>query len=98
MEEEEYLEDGIIELVDEHGNVVKFKLVDVTEYKGQKYTLLVAAEPNEEFDEDVYIFRLNEAEERLETIDDEALLEEVFEFYQNEAGEMDEADYGEEED
>ena len=30
------------------------------------------------------IFRLNEEEETLEPIEDEALLEEVFEFYQSE--------------
>ena len=83
LEEEEGEE--IVELVDENGNVLKFKLLDVTEYKGVKYTLLLAAEPNEEIAEDeVVIFRLNEEEEVLEPIEDENLLEEVFEFYQNE--------------
>ena len=76
----------IIELVDDDGNVINFKLLDVTEYKGEKYTLLLAAEPNEEIAEDeVVIFRLNEEEETLEPIEDETLLEEVFEFYQAEA-------------
>ena len=75
----------IVELIDDNGNVLKFKLLDVTEYKGVKYTLLLAAEPNEEIAEDeVVIFRLNEEEEVLEPIEDEKLLEEVFEFYQNE--------------
>lgn len=78
-------DDGIIELVDEEGTVVKFRLLDVTEYKGEKYTLLLAAEPNDDVEEDeVVIFRLNEEEETLEPIEDEALLEEVFEFYQSE--------------
>ena len=78
----------IIELVDDDGNVINFKLLDVTEYKGEKYTLLRAAEPNEEIAEDeVVIFRLNEEEETLEPIEDETLLEEVFEFYQQEAEE-----------
>ncbi len=78
----------IIELVDDDGNVINFKLLDVTEYKGEKYTLLLAAEPNEEIAEDeVVIFRLNEEEETLEPIEDETLLEEVFEFYQQEAEE-----------
>ena len=83
----EYDEDGnqIVELVDDDGNVIKFKLLDVTEYKGEKYTLLLAAEPNDEIDEDeVVIFRLNETEEILEPVEDEKLLEEVFEFYQQE--------------
>ncbi len=84
-EEELDLEDEVIELVDDAGNVIKFKLLDVTEYKGQKYTLLLAAEPSEEIGEDeVVIFRLNEEEEVLEPIEDEKLLEEVFEFYQQE--------------
>lgn len=75
----------LIELIDDGGNVIKFKLLDVTEYKGEKYTLLLAAEPNEEIAEDeVVIFRLNEKEESLEPIEDENLLEEVFEFYQQE--------------
>ena len=78
----------IIELVDDDGNVINFKLLDVTEYKGEKYTLLLAAEPNEEIAEDeVVIFRLNEEEETLEPLEDETLLEEVFEFYQQEAEE-----------
>ena len=78
----------IIELVDDDGNVINFKLLDVTEYKGEKYTLLLAAEPNEEIAEDeVVIFRLNEEEETLEPIEDETLLEEVFEFYKQEAEE-----------
>ncbi len=84
--ENEEIEEEIIELVDDDGNVIKFKLLDVTEYKGQKYTLLLAAEPSEEIAEDeVVIFRLNEQDEVLEPIEDENLLEEVFEFYQQEA-------------
>ena len=84
-------ENEIIELIDDDGKVIKFKLLDVTEYKGEKYTLLLAAEPSEEIaDDEVVIFRLNEQEETLEPIEDEALLEEVFEFYQSEADEAEE--------
>ena len=82
---EQEQDDGIIELVDDEGTVVKFTLLDVTEYKGEKYTLILAAEPNDDVEEDeVVIFRLNEEEETLDPIEDEALLEEVFEFYQSE--------------
>lgn len=85
LNEELDLEEEVIELVDDDGKVIKFKLLDVTEYKGEKYTLLLAAEPNDEIGEDeVVIFRLNEEEEVLEPIEDEKLLEEVFEFYQQE--------------
>ena len=75
----------IIELIDDEGRVINFRLLDVTEYKGEKYTLLLAAEPNDGIAEDeVVIFRLNEEEETLEPIEDEALLEEVFDFYTQE--------------
>ena len=85
LDEELDLEDEVIELVDDDGKVIKFKLLDVTEYKGEKYTLLLAAEPNDEIGEDeVVIFRLNEEDEVLEPVEDEKLLEDVFEFYQTE--------------
>lgn len=90
--DDEILEEGdeLIELVDDDGNVINFKLLDVTEYKGEKYTLLLAAEPNDEIAEDeVVIFRFNEKEETLEPIEDEALLQEVFDFYQSETEDED---------
>ena len=83
---EEELDNELIELIDDEGKTINFKLLDVTEYKGVKYTLLLAAEPNDEIAEDeVVIFRLNEQEESLEPIEDENLLQEVFDFYQQEA-------------
>ena len=86
----EELEEEIIELVDENGDVVKFKLIDVVEYKGVKYVLLLAAEENDDVAEDeIAIFILNEKEERLDIIEDEALLEEVYEYYCNIASEDD---------
>lgn len=90
MKEDEVMqeEDELIELVDEEGKIIKFRLLDVTEYKGRKYTLLLAAEPNEEIGEDeVVIFRYNEDEQTLDPIEDEALLQEVFDFYQAEEDE-----------
>lgn len=91
MKDDEMLEeqeDELIELIDEDGNVINFKLLDVTEYKGQKYTLLLAAEPNDDIAEDeVVIFRYNEEAETLDPIEDESLLQEVFDFYQNEEDE-----------
>ena len=86
--EEGESEDGLIELVDDAGNIINFRLLDVTEYKGQKYTLLLAAEPNEEIAEDeVVIFHLNEDEQTLDPIEDEQLLQEIFDFYQSEIDE-----------
>jgi uncharacterized protein YrzB (UPF0473 family) len=86
-------EDEIIELVDEDGKVINFKLLDVTEYKGEKYTLLLAAEPNDQIAEDeVVIFRLNEKEETLDPIEDENLLQEIFDFYQSETDDEDDGE------
>ena len=83
-------ESEIIELIDDDGKIIKFKLLDVTEFKGVKYTLLLTAEENDEIaDDEVVIFRLNEKEEILEPIEDEKLLEEVFEFYQSEMDDED---------
>ncbi len=93
MKDDEILEEGedeLIELIDDDGNVINFKLLDVTEYKGEKYTLLLAAEPNDEIAEDeVVIFRYNEQAETLDPIEDENLLQEVFDFYQSETDEED---------
>ena len=98
MDDNEILNDGenaneeeqLIELIDDDGKIIKFKLLDVTEYKGEKYTLLLAVEPNDEIaDDEVVIFRLNDKEEVLEPIEDEALLEEIFEFYQSEMDDED---------
>ncbi|MDE7453255.1 MAG: DUF1292 domain-containing protein [Clostridia bacterium] len=92
MEDEE-LDGDIIELIDDDGKIINFKLLDVTEYKGVKYTLLLAAEPSDEIaDDEVVIFRLNEQEESLEPIEDENLLQEVFDFYQQEADAEDDTD------
>ncbi len=78
-------EEEAIELIDDNGNVIKFRLLDVTEYKGEKYALLLAAEPNDAIAEDeVAIFRYKEEEQMLEPIEDDNLLQEVFDFYQNE--------------
>ena len=64
-----------------------FYLID---YKKEKYAFLLAAEPSESIDEDeVVIFRISEDGQCLEPIEDENLLEEVFEFYQQEIEEDD---------
>lgn len=76
--------DEPIELVDEDGNVIKFKVVDVTEYKGERYVLLIPAEPNEQIAEDeLLIFLYNEEEQSLDVVDDD-LLDKIYENYLNE--------------
>ncbi len=78
----------IVELIDEEGKHINFKLIDVTEYKSEKYALLIPAEENSEVaDDEIVIFRFLEKKGTMEAIEDEALLQEVFDFYN---GEMDE--------
>ena len=85
LNEEEIEEEEIIELIDDNDNIIKFRLLDVTEYKGEKYALLLAAEPNDAVaDDEVAIFRYKEEEQILEPIEDENLLQEIFDFYQQE--------------
>lgn len=92
-EENEELEDGLVELIDDYGNILKFKLFGVTEYKGARYALLLAAEPNEKIaDDEVVIFRFSKDGKALEPIEDEKFREEVFEFYKAEADEEDNED------
>lgn len=96
LKDTEEEEEDIIELIDDDDNVIKFRLLDVTEYKGEKYALLLAAEPNDAIAEDeVAIFRYKEEEQMLEPIEDDALLEEVFEYYQSEYEDDEDVDSGE---
>ena len=91
MEEKEIQDifgDEPIELVDEDGNVIKFKVVDVTEYKGERYVFLLPAEPNEQIEEDeLVIFLYNEEEQSLDIIEDDDLLDAIYENYLNELDE-----------
>lgn len=77
-------EEAIIELVDEDGKVIKFKQLDVTEYKGKQYVLLLPAEETDEVPDDEVVILGYDGKENLETIDDENLLNEIFEAWQNE--------------
>ncbi len=80
-------DDNVVELVDDEGNTLKFEHVGTIEYKGEWYAFFTplkdaeesAGEDDEEGDE-VAVFHIvgSEEDERLETIEDEQLLDEVF--------------------
>ncbi len=83
----DYGDDNIVELIDEEGNTLRFEHLMTFEYKKEWYVALVQAEEGEEAEEDeddgseeVAIYHLvGEGEdEHLETIEDDALLDEVF--------------------
>lgn len=83
---EEYSGSGmIVELVDENGKESKFNHVMTLQYEGEGYVLLSPAEPMDDMEEDeVMILRIGKDERGVDvymSVDDEALLEKVFEKY-----------------
>ena len=78
-------DDNIVELVDEEGNSSRYEHLMTFEYKGEWYCALTPeVESEEAFDdeegEEVAIYHIvgEENDERLEAIEDEQFLDEVF--------------------
>lgn len=77
--------DNIIILNDENGNEVKFEFLDLMEYEGEEYIILLPTEENEDNDE-VVILKVEDVEddpdmETYVSIDDEDTLNAVFEMF-----------------
>lgn len=91
----------IIELLDEDGKSVRFEHLMTVEYEGDPYVLLVPIDEVEDLDEDeVIILRIEtgaDGEDAYVGIEDEELLEKIFERYL-EIAEADEEALEEEED
>ena len=89
--------DNLVELTDEEGNTLKFEHVMTVEYKGDAYILLAPAEHMEDLaDDEVMILKIgtdDQGDDVYETVEDEAVLQAVFEEYLKIA----EADGGEDE-
>lgn len=86
-------QDNIVELLDENDNVVRFEHIMTVEYEGDKYALLSPLEEMEDAEDgDVVILRIDEGEEddSYVGIEDEALLEAVFQKYMEIVGAEDE--------
>lgn len=84
MQEGEEL-DNIVVLNDENGNEVEFEFLDLIEYDGEEYVVLL---PNDDEDEDageVLILKLedtdSEDEESYVSVEDEEVLNKVFEIF-----------------
>ena len=76
-------EGTLITLEDEEGNEVDFEFLDVVEYEGEEYIVLI--ENDAEADE-VVILKINAIDDETEeynSIEDEALLETLFEIFKN---------------
>ena len=80
--------DNIVTLKDEDGNDIKFEFLDLIEYEGEEYVVLLPAEEEEDAEPDeVVILQLekgsdeNSEEETYVSVDDENILNAVFEIF-----------------
>ena len=76
--------DNIVTLKDEDGNDVKFEFLDLIEYEGEEYVVLLPHDEEEEADE-VVILKLEDTdsddEESYVSVEDEDVLQAVFEIF-----------------
>ena len=90
-DEDEEEDDGIFEMEDEDGNIIRFLLSAEISYEGNEYVLLTAAEEAQDVEMDESFIMLKttdeDGDECYQSLDDEALIAAVWEAYlaQNEA-------------
>ena len=76
--------DNIIVLNDENGDEIEFEFLDLIEYEGEEYVVLLPHEEEEDADE-VVILKLedtdSEDEESYVSVDDEYTLQAVFDIF-----------------
>lgn len=81
-------EDSFITLTDENGNEVDFLLLDVMEYEGSDYMVLMPLtdEDGEEDEEELFFLKAERTEEGevYSSIEDEALLNAIADAYEKE--------------
>ena len=88
MANEEYMdamenEGTLITLEDEEGNEIEFEFLDVVEYEGEEYVVLIE---NDEDADEVVILKINVIDDDTEeyaSIEDEELLEKLFEIFKS---------------
>ena len=78
--------DNIVILNDEDGNEVEFEFLDLIEFEGEQYVVLLPTEETEDADAgEVVILKLedteSEDEESYVSVDDEEILNSVFEIF-----------------
>lgn len=74
-------EGALITLTDDEGNEVEFEFLDVIEYDGDEYIVLIE---NDEDADEVVILKINALDEETEeyvSIDDEEILQTVFDMF-----------------
>ncbi len=97
---------NLVELVDEEGKTVQFEHLMTLEHEGKEYVMLTALESTDDSEEDeVFILRIDQdgkGEDCYVTVDDEDILQAVFEKFvaiceQDELYDEDEENEGDEE-
>ncbi len=77
--------DNIIVLNDENGEEVKFEFLDLVELDGEEYVVLLPADEDDEEEGEVVILKVedteSEDEESYVSVDDEEVLNKVFEIF-----------------
>lgn len=77
--------DNIIILNDEDGNEVQFEFLDLIELDGEEYIVLLPVEEDEDAEGEVVILRVedteSEEEESYVSVDDDDILNKVFEIF-----------------
>ena len=74
-------EGALITLTDDEGNEVEFEFLDVIEYDGDEYIVLIE---NDEDADEVVILKINALDEETEeyvSLDDEEILQTVFDMF-----------------
>lgn len=79
--------DNIIVLNDENGEEIEFEFLDLIEYEGEEYVVLLPNDEDEEDAGEVVILKLedsdSEDEESYVSVDDEEVLKAVFEIFKD---------------
>ena len=90
MDDNENLEmdeelDNLVILNDEEGKEVKFEFLDLIEYEGEEYVILLPADEGDDVEGEVVILKVedtdSEDEESYVSVDDEETLNTVFEMF-----------------
>ena len=84
-QEDEAYDDGILEMIDEDGNPIRFYLSANIRYAGEDYVLLTCAEETDDVEQDEsFIMRCttdDEGNDCYQSLEDEALIAAVYEAY-----------------
>ena len=89
MVDSDYIDDesNIVVLNDEDGNEIKFEFLDLIEYESEEYVVLLPVdEEGENDDGEVVILKLEDSdtdEESYVSVDDDAVLNAVFEIFKD---------------